>query len=36
MVQKKEENSETYLKKQEGVVELTGNRISFPSVPWWS
>jgi hypothetical protein len=36
MVEKKEENRETDLKKQEGVVELTGSRLSFLSVPWRS
>jgi hypothetical protein len=36
MAEKKEENRETDLKKQEGVVELTGSHLSFPSVPWGS
>jgi hypothetical protein len=31
--EKKEENRETDVKK-EGVVELTGSRPSFPSIPW--
>jgi hypothetical protein len=32
MAEKKEENREIDLKKQEGVVEHTGSRLSFPSV----
>jgi hypothetical protein len=36
MAKKKEENRETNLKKQEGAIELTGSRLSFPSVPWQS
>jgi hypothetical protein len=33
IAKKKEENRETDLTKQEGVVELLGSRLSFPSVP---
>jgi hypothetical protein len=36
LAKKKEENREIELKKQEGVVELTGSHLSFPSVPWRS
>jgi hypothetical protein len=36
MTEKKEQNRETDLKKQEEVVELTGSHLSFPSVLWWS
>jgi hypothetical protein len=32
--EKKEENRETNLKKEEGVVEFMGSRLSFPYVPW--
>jgi hypothetical protein len=34
MAEKKEENRETNLKKEEGVVEFTGSHLSFPYVPW--
>jgi hypothetical protein len=33
MAEKKRGNSETDLKKQEGVVELMGSHVSFPSIP---
>jgi hypothetical protein len=34
--EKKEENREIDMKKQEGVVELMGNHLVFPYVPWRS
>jgi hypothetical protein len=33
MAEKKSGNKEIDLKEQEGVVELTGGHVSFPSVP---